>query len=527
MGAVYEALDETTGTRVAVKLVHSELIKDASSKDDASKLTRFQREAKAAAAIQGAHVARTLDWGTDEESKQPFIVMELLQGEDLQEVLKRVNVLPPNVALRIAAQACEGLHQAHEARVMHRDIKPANLFLSRQESGEIVVKILDFGIAKIRPESENSGETTGLTRTGSMLGSPRYMSPEQARGSRTLDHRTDLWSLGVVLFRTLTGHLPHEDAEAVGEFIVMLCSEPPQSVQNLAPWVSLEIADIVGDALQINREERFDSAAAMLEAIRALLPGGVTLRADEITPIPDETRGSAVPQPAKKRVAGLGSGSGSLSSSDATVPLPLGRASRRAAGRKDDSGSAANTLANAQLDSTTVLHPRRRTAPIAIGIGALVLGGLFGILRGTQLFSDHPATSASETQPVSAPSSSLGALDSNRRANLVILPHDAAVEVDGAPVTPQDGIVEIAGALGSTHRVRLRKDGQEKVAEVVLGASGAQPPKVELVLAATSGSANPTAPLAGPRPTSKKTATPGSSAPPGPTKNPLIPERFE
>ncbi|MEO7592691.1 MAG: serine/threonine-protein kinase, partial [Byssovorax sp.] len=203
MGVVHQAIDETTGARVAVKLVHAEMIRDASTKDDVSKLTRFLREAKAAAAIQGEHVARTLDWGTDESTGQPFIVMELLEGEDLSVALKRVHVLPPDVALRIAAQACEGLLQAHLARVTHRDIKPANLFLARTPTGEIVVKILDFGIAKIRPENDTDGETTALTRTGSMLGSPKYMSPEQARGSRTLDARTDLWSLGVVMHRAL------------------------------------------------------------------------------------------------------------------------------------------------------------------------------------------------------------------------------------------------------------------------------------------------------------------------------------
>ena len=246
MGSVHEALDERTGTRVAVKVLHAEILKDGSSKDDVSKVSRFQREAKASASMQSRHIARMLDWGTDEPTGQPFMVMELLQGEDLQQLLKRTPILPPDVVLRIAAQACQGLVAAHEARVMHRDIKPANLFLARSDAGEITVKLLDFGIAKFRPDGrEELGDTTNLTRTGSMLGSPRYMSPEQARGSKALDHRTDLWSLGVVMYRALTGHMPHEDAEAMGDFIVLLCSEPPRSIHKHAPWVPPEIVSLV------------------------------------------------------------------------------------------------------------------------------------------------------------------------------------------------------------------------------------------------------------------------------------------
>src|SRR4029079_5501211 len=137
--------------------------------------------------------------------------MELLQREDLQHLLDRVGKLEPDTALRITAQICLGLQKAHEARVVHRDIKPANVFLARRGDGEIVVKVLDFGVAKIKPEpSAQSGATTGLTRTGGILGSPLYMAPEQARGLSNIDYATDPWSLGMVLYRALSGSLPHE-----------------------------------------------------------------------------------------------------------------------------------------------------------------------------------------------------------------------------------------------------------------------------------------------------------------------------
>lgn len=549
MGVVHEAIDETTGARVAVKLVHAEVIRDASTKDDVSKLTRFLREAKAAAAIQGDHVARTLDWGTDASTGQPFIVMELLEGEDLNVALKRVRVLPPNVALRLAAQACEGLLQAHLARVTHRDIKPANLFLARTATGEIVVKILDFGIAK-RSENDPDGETTALTRTGSMLGSPKYMSPEQARGSRTLDARTDLWSLGVVLFRALTGHLPHEESTAIGEFIIVLCSEPPALVQSLAPWVPEKIAEIVEDALQIDPEQRYESAEAMLAAMRALLPKGDRVRVEEIVPFDESARaGFPPPAPISRSGAvrsspgsrsGPGSGSGSSSGSgsraerrlhsevtasgDATSVLPLRRPPRPAIGARKDDSATPNSMANTQIAPGS---PPRRTLPVAIGIGVVILAGLaFGLSQRMQLFSDRPATSASSVTEGPAPPAS-GV--TNRQVNLVILPNDALVEINNVPTPPVDGIVKIVGAVGSTHRVRISKEGQEKITDVVVGSSGAEPPKVELVLlAAPVATAEPTTrPGGGPRPPPKKTAAPDTPRPPPPPRNPLIPERFE
>ncbi len=556
MGVVHEAVDETTGARVAVKLVHAEMIRDASAKDDVSKLTRFLREAKAAAAIQGEHVARTLDWGTDETTGQPFIVMELLEGEDLSVALKRVHVLPPDVALRIAAQACEGLLQAHLARVTHRDIKPANLFLARSATGEITVKILDFGIAKIRPENDSDGETTALTRTGSMLGSPKYMSPEQARGSRTLDGRTDLWSLGVVLYRALTGHLPHEDTTAIGEFIIVLCSELPPLVQSVAPWVPDEIARIVEDALQIDRDQRYESAEAMLAAMRALLPNGERLSVSEIAPVAESARvgtpslapgaltGSSTSRSTSRSGArsrpGTGTGSTSrsgpewplnpevTSSAAATLMMPPGRSTQPGLGGRKDDSATPSSMANTQPEPVSPL--RRQTVPFAIGVGSMLLVGLaFALWRGGQLSSEHTATSTTAAGSATdgpGPSASAGTA---RQANVVILPDDALVEIDGAPTRPVNGIVKVSGAIGSTHRVRISKDGQEKITDVLIGPSGAEPPKVELVLlAAPSATAEiKTRPGSDPRPQPKKPTTPGATSTPTAPRNPLMPERFE
>jgi serine/threonine-protein kinase len=288
MGEVYEAEDTSTGLRVAVKVIH--VGTPAELKD---LLPRFRREAKAAMVIDSPHIARTLETGVDPETSAPFTVMELLAGEDLQQLLHRLGPLPPDLALRIVAQTCQGLVDAHASGVVHRDIKPGNIFLVRGKNGEITVKILDFGIAKLGEMYEV--ETAVLTRTGSMLGSPLYMSPEQARGIKNIDHRTDLWSLGVVLYCALAGRTPNQDIEAFGDLIIALCSQPSTPIQELAPWVAPDVAAVVDAALQIRADHRFQSAAEMLDALKPLLPDGLALREEMLVPLAEVDRASVAP----------------------------------------------------------------------------------------------------------------------------------------------------------------------------------------------------------------------------------------
>ncbi|XXX72509.1 serine/threonine-protein kinase [Sorangium sp. So ce134] len=299
MGAVYEADDVALQRRVAVKVLSPELARDRSA------LGRFEREARAASAIRTEHIVRVLDAGVDEGTGSPFLVMELLRGEDLAQILDRLGPLPPGLALRIVAQACVGLERAHDAGVLHRDIKPANLFLARREGGGLVVKLLDFGVAKIRPGHDPRRDTTGLTRSGYVLGTPRYMSPEQARGIKDIDHRTDLWSLGVVLYRALAGRTPTEDVSAVGELITALVADLPAPVQDFAPWVPPEVAAVIDGALQYQPADRYPSAAAMREAILPLL-GEDPLSLDEgqLVPLAPSARLTVAPRfapPARAR----------------------------------------------------------------------------------------------------------------------------------------------------------------------------------------------------------------------------------
>jgi eukaryotic-like serine/threonine-protein kinase len=213
MGSVWRAEDQSLGTEVAVKLI------DPSIADNPEAVVRFKREARAAAALRSAHVVQILDCGVD--ANTPYIAMELLVGESLADRLRRVgNLTPLEVGLAFTGVA-KALTRAHESGIVHRDLKPDNIFLVREGEDEIA-KVLDFGIAK---KLEAISQAGFVTRTGAMMGTPYYMSPEQASGKRSVDQRTDIWALGVIAVECLVGKRPF-DAETIGGVIVAICMEP-------------------------------------------------------------------------------------------------------------------------------------------------------------------------------------------------------------------------------------------------------------------------------------------------------------
>jgi len=238
MGVIYEARHLLTRRNVAVKLVLSDTL---ARKGASDALRRFEREARAAGSIDSRHVVSILDTGIEPSTNEPYIVMELLTGADLRTLIRRRGTLAPELVLALAHQVCQGLQRAHEKGIVHRDIKAANIFLARRDGGEVEVKILDFGIAKLRADPLASSDGNDLTRSGSVLGSPLYMSPEQATGSRELDARSDIWSLGVVMYEALTGATPHAN-QALGAVILAICSEPAAPIRERAPSRSRPVA---------------------------------------------------------------------------------------------------------------------------------------------------------------------------------------------------------------------------------------------------------------------------------------------
>jgi eukaryotic-like serine/threonine-protein kinase len=264
MGAVFEATNVSIGKRVALKFLDREAARDHEA------VMRFQREAETASAVESAHIVHIFDSGSSGDGR-PFLVMELLTGEDLRSALKREERVPLDDALHITAQVLRALARAHAAGIVHRDLKPDNVFLCRRDDDPMFVKIVDFGISKIT----RAGATADtLTRRGSVLGTAFYMSPEQAQAFPDIDGRTDLFSVGAILFEALTGRPPHVGTvyEAV---LIDICTKDAPDVREFAPEVPEAIADVIRRALQRDRDRRFESAADFYDALSQAAPGSL------------------------------------------------------------------------------------------------------------------------------------------------------------------------------------------------------------------------------------------------------------
>jgi serine/threonine-protein kinase len=260
MGTVWEGVHEQLGTRVAVKFIDAEH----AASDDVRQ--RFVNEARAAARLRSKHVVQVYDQGVGVDGR-PYIVMEFLAGEPLDDRLERVGRLAPAEVARTVLHVSRALAKAHEGGIVHRDLKPENVFLVYDEEDHTdIAKVVDFGIAKF---TDPAGPGSSSTRTGAVLGTPQYMSPEQARGLRTVDHRTDLWSLGVIVYRALTGELPFK-GEAVGDLLVNICTSDPPPPSRVAQDVPPGFDAWIRRALAREPAQRFQSAAELTDSLSVL-----------------------------------------------------------------------------------------------------------------------------------------------------------------------------------------------------------------------------------------------------------------
>ena len=251
MGSVWLAHDQSLDSRCAVKLVDPEKAANEEVR------VRFEREAKAAAQIRGANVVDIFDHGIWDGT--PFIVMEYLEGEDLGARLERLGPLDTEQTYQVISQVARALVRAHAAGIVHRDLKPENIFLVPGDDQE-VAKVLDFGIAK-HEQYSLAGKTT---KTGSFMGTPYYMSPEQARG-KNIDWRSDLWALGVIAFQCLTGRPPFE-SEALGELMGMIIYDPIPSILGRNRDLPAALEEWWERAVSRDREQRFQSAKELSDA---------------------------------------------------------------------------------------------------------------------------------------------------------------------------------------------------------------------------------------------------------------------
>jgi eukaryotic-like serine/threonine-protein kinase len=254
-GAVYEVEHTRTGRKLALKALLEE-----------AGFARLEQEARAASMMKNGHTARIIDM----EAGGPtgaYMVMELLDGQSLRALLDDAGQLPLELTVNMAMQVCECLHEAHGLGIIHRDLKPENIFLCPSPwPGQHDVKVLDFGVMKIA-DGGSAIPKSSLTRTGSTVGTPYYMSLEQLRNSSAVDARADVYSLGVLLYECLSGRKPFQ-ADTIGDLVYALCSGPPTQLARLRPDLPADVTDLVMRTLSANRDDR---PARMLDVALALL----------------------------------------------------------------------------------------------------------------------------------------------------------------------------------------------------------------------------------------------------------------
>ncbi|MET0791797.1 MAG: protein kinase [Polyangiaceae bacterium] len=292
MGTVYEAHHEFLETSVALKFLHTELAQRAGLG------SRFLQEARVSARIRSPHVTHVTDVDQTADGS-PYLVMELLHGEPLQQAMDRRGKLPPEQAVDFALQILSGLESAHAIGVVHRDLKPDNVFIVPATGGPLL-KLIDFGIAKLRASTEFQ---KGLTRAGVIMGTPEYMAPEQLFAAENVDHRADLYSLGVILFEMLSGRRP-ADGDDVEAIVAAVVSGNVRHLGNLEPGLAPGLLAIVERALKPDRDARFGSA---LEMRLALVPyAGALSYAGRLAASPEPVihqQSSHLPPPVQTGVA--------------------------------------------------------------------------------------------------------------------------------------------------------------------------------------------------------------------------------
>lgn len=353
MGWVVVAMHLQLEQRVALKFMHA-----AHAAENPDAVSRFLREARAAARVQSEHVARVSDVGTLDNGA-PYLVMEYLEGQDLEALLQAGRIPPLALAIDYAMQACEGLAEAHAAGIIHRDLKPANLFLARRSDGSVRVKLLDFGISKLT--SAGGLPEVGMTSTQALMGSPLYMSPEQLRSSKNVDRRADIWSMGVILYEMFGGRSPFE-ADTLPEVCARIMAEPPPALGSIRPELPPALDGVVMRCLEKDPQRRFPDVASLAQALVPFGPAELRAVADRIARL---TRGGA---PSFSEVP-----------ADRSGPLMTAPAQRP---------GVAHT--NASFSTVGPVIPRRSPAvPIAVG-GAGLLAGV-GIVVAVMATRGRPA----------------------------------------------------------------------------------------------------------------------------------------
>jgi hypothetical protein len=437
MGVVYRAEHPHISRQVAIKVLHP------GADRNPEVVHRFFNEARAATEIRNEHIVEVLDFGTLAEGT-PYLVMEWLEGASLGSVLRSSVKLPVAQTVYIMRGIARALKAAHSKGVVHRDLKPDNVFLVAREGEGELVKVLDFGIAKLLA----TGAPVGYeTRTGAIIGTPAYMSPEQCRGAKTIDHRTDIYALGVIGYQMLTGRLPFA-ADALGELLLQHMTEQPPAAATLEPSVPAALSDVLARAMEKAPEQR-PSLAELMIVMDAV--GGKPATADStanpvgrlaVTPVP------ASPTPAFNTTLGA-------VASEVGIERRLPRARRG-----------------------------RLVVPSVIGVAAVIAAIVFVVTR-----PSSPSVPMQAVGVVATPSSALGIAPATASppASIAVairtVPDTARLQVDGQDVSnpfaralPKDGrahtvTATLAGFAKASHAIGFDRD-SELVLKLVPDAAG-------------------------------------------------------
>jgi serine/threonine-protein kinase len=351
MGVVAAATHLQLDQKVAIKILRGELANDPDTAQ------RFLREARASARLKNEHVCKVSDVGTL-DSGEPYIVMELMEGEDLSQVIER-GALPVPTVVDYVLQACVAIAEAHAQGIVHRDLKPANLFVSHRVDGSTLIKVLDFGIAKAPTTTD-----VRLTKTAMMMGSPAYMSPEQLRSAHDVDARTDIWSIGAILYEAASGRLPFEGT-SVTELAVKVAVDPPAPLTGLDP----AYVAIVMRCLEKEAAARFQSVGELASALAPLAgePGQTAAtmiarmsgsRTAQPAPAPTTARaavadtaaaGTATAAPPKRTVWPLVLGGIVIAVGAAAGAFFVAKSSRHHGAHRHDAGVVAAVVADAAV----------------------------------------------------------------------------------------------------------------------------------------------------------------------------------
>ena len=415
MGVVYLVEHVHTGDRLALKLLIG------AAAQDRHAIARFQREARASARIKSEHVVKIVDAAVAPElGGAPFLVMELLNGTDLQKHLAAHGPLSVADALRYLAQAASALDRSHSVGIVHRDLKPENLFLHTREDGVTVLKVLDFGISKILG-GEPGGDigSAAMTTTGAVMGTPLYMSPEQARGRISeIGPASDVWAMGIIALRMLTGQV-YWRAESVGELMAQVIAEPLYAPTERWPWLPPAIDGWFATACAREPKRRFSSVGEEVDALALALRGEASAGATA-------------------RLAATALEGGPIAANGPGEATTGGRTTMGAAGER-----------------SPTFRPRRRSGGLFAGAGLVlaVAGGGFYLARGS-LATKGTAADAGHLIATASVEASTARDDSREEdAGAPVSPATEPARTTDLPsATPEAGVEQDSGSSGeSTH----------------------------------------------------------------------------